>query len=251
MLAYLVTSRARRGLLEALWREGARGSVSELARVVGVSFSSAYEELEAMRAAGLAAKERQGKRLVYGARPDHPDADLLMRLLVKREPEPLGERQSRLRHMEEKLTALGAPFLAPPRKTAGESTEQTLADALVLAHESGQLAEMLPYVLWFNRERMNLGQLVEEATRRDERATLGLLLELAGKLGHAPELVRAASELGDRRRRRVRQFFTRASGRWAAAVARLNTPSVARRWGYLMNMPLESFESVFRTFARA
>jgi hypothetical protein len=251
VLEYLVTSRARKGLLEALWRDGVRGSVSALARAVGVSFASAHEELEAMCAAGLAVRERQGARLVYRARRDHPDADLLKRLLAEREPESIEERQSRLRNVEEKLTAIGAPFLAPPRVSAGEPMERTLADALVSAHDSGQLANVLPYVLWLNRERMDLERLATEATKRNERPALGLFLELAGTLGHAPQLVRAAQGLRDRRRRRLRQFFTRATGRWALAVARLNTPREVRRWGYLMNMPLDSFASVFQTFAQA
>jgi hypothetical protein len=249
MLEYLVTSRARRGLLEALWRDAARGSVSELARAAGVSFSSAHDELEAMCAAGLAARERQGASLVYRARREHPDADLLGRLLVKREPESGDERENRLDQMAEKLAALGAPFLAHPRETPGEPMEQTLADAVVLAHDDPQLADVLPFVLWLNRKRLNMERLVAEATRRDERPALGLLLELAGKVGHAPELVRAARALRDRRRRRVRQFFRRDTGRYALALARLRTPRLARRWGYLMDMSLELVTAVFRKHA--
>jgi len=246
MLEYLVTSRARKGLLEALWRDGARGSVSALARAVGVSFASAHEELEAMCAAGLAARERQGARLVYRARREHPDAALLARLLVKREPESAVER---VEQMAEKLAALGAPFVADPRETAGESMEETLAEAVSLAHEDGHLAKVLPYVLWLNRKRMHLERLVAEATRRDERLALGFFLEVAGTLGRAPDLVRASRSLRDRRHRRVKQFFTRATGRYALAVARLKTPSVARRWGYLMNMSLEAVAAVFRKHA--
>jgi hypothetical protein len=153
-----------------------------------------------------------------------------------------------IRRIEEKLTAFGAPFLAPPRKSR-ESIERILSASLALSHESSQLASVLPYVLWLNRDRIDLERLVSEAKKQDERRALGLFLEIAGRLGRSPELVLAARGLRDRRRRRVRQYFTRSTGRWAMALARRNTPSAARRWGYLMNMPLDSFASVFQTFA--
>jgi len=242
MLVYLVTSRARRALLEALWRDRMRGSVSALARATHVSFSAAHDELEAMCAAGLATRERQGARLVYRARLDHPDADLLRRLVVERQEESLAELVDR---SAEKLAALGAPFVADARAVHDETMEQTLAEAVSLAHADGQLAKALPYVLWLNRARMDLERLVAEATRRDERLALGLFLELAGMLGHAPALVQASRGLHDRRRRRLRPFFTRATGRYALAAARLGTPRVARRWGYLMNMSLGSMKAVF------
>jgi hypothetical protein len=37
----------------------------------------------------------------------------------------------------------------------------------------------------------------------------------------------------------------------ALALARKKTPAVARRWGYLMNLGLDSFASVFRKHGEA
>ena len=45
-------------------------------------------------------------------------------------------------------------------------------------------------------------------------------------------------------------FFTGPHGPRALAATRRNTPKEALRWGYLMNMGLDSFESTFDKFAR-
>jgi len=45
-------------------------------------------------------------------------------------------------------------------------------------------------------------------------------------------------------------FFTGPHGPGSLAATRRNTPKEARRWGYLMNMGLDSFESTFDKFAR-
>ncbi len=45
-------------------------------------------------------------------------------------------------------------------------------------------------------------------------------------------------------------FFSGPHGPRELAATRRNTPSEARRWGFLMNMGLESFRSVFDKFAR-
>ena len=45
-------------------------------------------------------------------------------------------------------------------------------------------------------------------------------------------------------------FFTGPHGPRALAVTRRNTPKEALRWGYLMNMGVDSFRSTFDKFAR-
>jgi len=48
---------------------------------------------------------------------------------------------------------------------------------------------------------------------------------------------------------KARQFFS-GLGPYAADLARQRTPKEARRWGYLMNMPLDSFGTLFEKHAR-
>ena len=90
---------------------------------------------------------------------------------------------------------------------------------------------------------------VVEVTRRDERHALGYFLELAGRLGGDASLEETAKGLNDGRRRRARLFFAGPRGRYQLAATRRNTPPEALRWGYLMNVGLDSFKSTFDKFA--
>lgn len=241
--------RARRELFRLLWGQGASGNVSDLSRRAKVTFSAAHRELEGMRAAGLARAGRTSTELVYQAEPHHPQARLLHEL-AKAPAE--ARSQVRTNHDDEVrgwLAAAGAPLGSPGPKTRLPSLEDALAEALVLSHRDATVARVLPLVLWRQRDLLDLGRLVGEASRRDERSTLGYFLELAGQLGGDPALVRAARLLRDRRRTKARPFFTGPMGPHTAAAARRNTPKEALRWGYVMNMGLDSFKAMFDKFA--
>ncbi len=56
--------------------------------------------------------------------------------------------------------------------------------------------------------------------------------------------------LHDRRRTKARPFFAGPLGPHAAAAARRNTSKEALRWGYVMNMGLDSFRAMFEKFAK-
>jgi hypothetical protein len=98
---------------------------------------------------------------------------------------------------------------------------------------------------------MDLDRLVSQATRRDERQALGYYLEVTGSLGGDARLVEAARRLSDGRRRRARMFFAGPHGRYQVAATRRNTPPEALRWGFLMNLGMDSFRSTFDKFAES
>ncbi len=249
MLDYLVRGRARRELFRLLWGQGASGNVSDLSRRAKVTFSGSHRELEAMRAAGLARAERTSTELVYRADTDHPRAHLLRELAkapVDARSEVPADHDDEVRAW---LAAAGAPLGLPRPKTPPPGLEETLAEALVLSHRDATVARVLPLVLWRQRGRLDLERLVGEASHRDERSALGYFLQLAGQLGGDPRLVKAAQRLHDRRRTKARPFFAGPLGPHAAAAARRNTPKEALRWGYVMNMGLDSFRAMFEKFA--
>jgi hypothetical protein len=245
LLSYLVTGRARRRLLRLLWAGGATGSVSELARRAGVSFASAHRELEAMRAEGLALAERAGAALVYRANDAYERADVVRQLVgggSARSASPPAEGD-RVRGW---LAAAGAPLLVSrPLRGSRPPLEEVLADGLSLSHHDAAVARVMPVVLWKHRHEVDYGRLVRAATERDEGQALGFFLELTGRLGQDPRLASLSRRLRDHRRARLRPYFARAQGRMALALARKRTPPLARRWGYLMNMDLDSFASAF------
>jgi hypothetical protein len=240
---YLVTSRARRQLLRRLWADRLSGSVSALARSSGVSFGAAHRELEAMKAAGLTVAERDGVATVYRANLAHPQADVLTALLTAAPPAHGASEEQGLRG---RLAALGAPLGGPTQATRHPSPEEVLADGLVLAHHSPTVARVLPLAFWRQRDKLDYELLERAATRRDERQALGFYLELTGQLGGDRRLVRRASRLRDRRRTALLPFFSSGRGSFARAAARERSPGLARRWGFLMNMELESFATTFR-----
>lgn len=250
MLSYLVKGRARRELFRLVWGRDASGSVSDLARLAGVTFSAAHRELDAMRGAGLACVERAGAELVYRANDAHPRADLLRQLATAAEDRGAqGDAQGDAR-VRGWLAGVGAPLGAAEIPGPVPELEEGLAEALSLSHSDPTVARVLPFVLWRQRHRLDLDRLRREATRRNEGQALGYLLELAGRLGNERRLVQAAALLRDRRRRRARMFFSGPHGPRALAATRRNTPREARRWGFLMNMGLDSFRSTFDKFAR-
>jgi hypothetical protein len=245
---YLVTSRARRQLLRRLWVDGASGSVSALARGAGVSFAAAHRELEAMKAAGLALAKREGVATVYRANFAHPQAEVLSSLLAVSPDTRTTPQDQRLRGQ---LTALGAPLGGPAPKGRHVPAEDVLADGLVLAHHSPTVARVLPVAFWRQRDALDYERLGKAATERDERHALGFYLELTGTLGRDRRLVRRASRLRDHRRTALQPFFSGGRGALGMQLAREKTPAVARRWGFLMNMELDSFASAFRKHAPA
>lgn len=245
MLDYLVKGRARRELFRVIWRLGVVGNISDLARRAKVTFSAAHRELEAMRAAGLARAERSGTEVVYQAQSDHPQATLLRQLANAPAGAQTQDRASHDNDVRGWLAAAGAPLGWPQPNGPMPPLEETLAVALALSHRDATVARVLPLVLWRQRERLDLDRLVQQASRRDERPALGYFLELAGQIGGDLRLVRAARALRDRRRTGTRPFFTGPQGRHAVALARRNTPKEALRWGYVMNMGLDSFRAMF------
>jgi len=248
---YLVTSRARRQLLRRLWADGASASVSALARAAGVSFAAAQRELRAMNAARLAIAERDGVATLYRANFAHPQADVV-RALVAATPAAHAEssdaNEGRLRA---ELAALGVPLAGPAARDRRPPPEEVLADGLVLAHRRPTVARVLPVAFWRQRSTLDYGRLERAATLRNERQALGFYLELTGRLGGDRRLVRRAAGLRDGRRTALQPFFSGGRGVFAMQLAREKSPALARRWGFLMNMELESFRSAFRKHAPA
>ena len=242
MLDYLVTSRARRELLRLLWGQDAQGNVSSLSRQAGVSFSTVYKELQAMQTAGLVTAGSEGNEVTFRRNDASPYAAVI-RALVEA-PKDAGDEayDDKVRGW---LHALGAPLPTPVPTEPAPATADLVADALVLAHRDATVARVLPLVLWRNWRAEDAGAFELAAAHRNERPALGMFLALAGELGCNTEFSVAARGLRDRRRTKCRPFFVVTQGRYALAAARRNTPPVARRWGFLMNMGLDSFKSVF------
>ena len=81
------------------------------------------------------------------------------------------------------LRDIGAPLTRVAVATQrAPDPEQVVVQGLRLAHTDASVARALPVMLWANRDRLRLADLVRRARRAKEGATLGFFLELTSVL---------------------------------------------------------------------
>lgn len=245
LMEYLVASKSKERLLRLLWQEDVVATVSDLSRMAEVSYAAAYEELKRMESAGLAVSERVGNSLCYRANVDTPQAETLRTLLGK-VPDT---RTVRDEDVLWNLNQLGGPVAVTPRSDGKPfeslTPEQTLVFALKLAHRSPTVARALPVALASSYDRLNQQRMSFLAKRSKEQMALGFFLELTGELTARKEFIRWARQLRDHRVRRARDFFEGSKSSYERELARLNTPKLAAKWHFVMNMGFDSFASLF------
>jgi hypothetical protein len=247
MFEFLVTSKARRRLLTLLWSEGESGSVSELAQRAGVGFASAYRELQAMRRLGLVASERRGGATVFSANRGHPSAAAISTLVTSHTERASGSDDA----VRGRLAALGAPLLARSTPKPRGSVEETLVAGVALAHRDPAVARSLPVAFYRQADRVNPDRLSALARERSEKAAVGLFLDLTAQLTGDRRFSTWARPLRDRRVHARRPFFYTRSAALSAASQPDRSPSVAHRWGFRLDLPLEDFVSLFDKAERA
>jgi hypothetical protein len=257
MLDIIITSRTRRKLMTALWRDKEEGTASELSRICRASFSGVHSELESLKGAGLLEVAYRGNQAIYTANREHEKYGAL-RVLVGAERSRFDKNQlDRERSQGRKdqrvrlwLKEIGAPLLVSGECHEGlPSLEKIFAEGMHLAHRDATVARVLPVCFWLNRERLDLDRLEVQARRMGETQALGFFLSLTGELAKEKAIVEAGEKLRDKRRKRIRSFFEGTESRYNLALAELNTPEIARRWHYRLNIALESFRTVFERFS--
>lgn len=241
-MQYLVRSKVRRRLLSLLWGEEKRGSVAELAGLAGVAFAGAHAELKAMHCAQLAVARREGGKEVYSANFDHPEA-ATMRALVSADARPPTRFSAEDEVLKQKLVALGAPLRgAEPLDVESSERVPTLVRGALLARRDPTVARVLPLCFWKLRDALDARTLAELTSRAEDKHTLGFFLELTAVLGADRRLLGLAEQLRDRRMTSVRDFFH--VGRHDV----VRDFDLAAKWGFQMNMDLDSFRTLFRKF---
>jgi hypothetical protein len=249
VLGYLVTSATRRRLLELLWRHDASGSVSELAKRIDLSYAGTYRELQEMVRQGLATTQINGGAEVYVAASDHPDADL-MRRLVSSSPRAADRNRVNNAVIRRRLRGLGAPLPDVPEQVDPEQREDVLVAGVGLAHADPTIARVLPFAFWRTRTEIDLDRLEAAARVAHEKQAVGFFLALTSELGGDRKLARWAERMRDGRVSRPRHFFQLPSTREGDRTAARRTPALARQWGFLMDLELDAFRSQFEKFGR-
>jgi hypothetical protein len=151
------------------------------------------------------------------------------------------------------LAHLGAPLYGSTAVKPSDvpPPERVFAEALPLARREASVARAMPLALYRSRRHLDFSLLRRLARERGQGRTLGFFLELTGELSGDRSLAREARPLAREARRRSRavQFFKLRSPT-ERRLAELKTPTVARRWGFRMNMSADSFASMFRKAMR-
>ena len=201
-----------------------------------------------MEKLGLAVSHGDGRTVVYAANPEFREADLLRGLLAagaSQKPESvMGEDESQL--VLANLKAMGAPLSGHDEEARESLTpEETLARAMLLSRESPTVLRVLPWLLTRWAGRLDMPALKRRAAELRQTRTLGFVLDVAGVLSHRDRLRKEANTLHDARVKCSEFFFTHPMGKFTEALARRNTPPLARKWHFELNMPMESFSSFF------
>jgi hypothetical protein len=244
VLQFLVTSKVRRRLLSLLWGEKKRGSVAGLANLAGAAFAGVHAELKAMQRWQLVVAHREGGKAVYSANFEHPEATTLQ-ALVASAARPVLPESSSDEPLKRKLVALGAPLggLEPLAVPPAEQMS-TLLQGAQLARRDPVVARCLPLCFWNLRDALDVKAFGDLTSRAEDKHALGFFLELTGELGGDRRLLGLAERLRDRRMTALREFFH--SGRREAA----REFDLATRWGFRMNMGMDSFQTLFAKFGR-
>jgi DNA-binding transcriptional ArsR family regulator len=240
---YLFPSRHRRSLLHLLVGQD-RLTVRQLALKSGVAYSNAHREIGRLRRANLVRAVRDGTALRCSWNRKNRQAGTLESLIdpVSDEPDE-GAVFSNLKRWH-------APLSRPARSRRELPLEETLARALPLARRHPEVARAWPVVLARNLHRVDFDELERTARRLGEKQALGFLSALTAALLKNEPLRRRAARLKDSRMSKMHDFFLVDQSDRARRLAEENTPPSAREWRFRMNLPLESFESLFRKFVR-
>ncbi len=243
MLEYLVTSKVRRRLLLLLWGEGERGTASELAGRIDAAFASTHSELKAMERALLIVAKREDGRDVYAANFDHPEAATLRRLVeAGRGPTAL-VRSREDDGVRAELKALGAPLGGVEEASSVSRPVEVLMKGVRLARRDPVVAKSLPVCFWRQRGAVDEQSLLELVARPEEKHALAFFLAVTAYLAKDRSFAAVAEKLRDHRVRSTRPFFLQTSRHDSGVRFPL-----AARWGFTMNVSLESFRSHFEKF---
>jgi len=191
-----------------LWRDGERASISDLARLTGVSFAGANLELRAMQDAGLSIATRAGSAMCFEANTRHPLAGLLRDLVAAGGKPAMDHREDDDARTRGWLVGLGAPLHHEGRpRGEAPAAEKVIARGLELAHRDASVARSLPICIFRKRFDLDPTRLELEARELGEKQALGFFLELTADLSGDELLHIWSRRMVDRRIRRERDFF--------------------------------------------
>lgn len=164
----------------------------------------------------------------------------------------IGELEQQKREHKNVLFYLGkygAPVgNAPTSPTQELSFEEVVARALSFSRMNPTIARTLPVFIAKNEKHFTRFQTLKELVKKEHQEnTLGFFLDLTCELTGNRFFRNLAVQL--KKNEKIEDFFvTSRKGKYRERLLKKNTPLVAKRWFFRMNMTLESFKSTFEKF---
>jgi len=248
LLDFLVTSETRKKLLKLLWVDNLEASGHQLAQLAQAAYSVVHNELEAMKNEGLVTSSEKGKAMMFKKNNNYTDRKALAVLLSGTPKTYSGlSRKPTDDEVKLNLSKFGAPLCVHGETKMNFSLEETLAYGLVLARRDSTVTRVLPVAFAKNKDVVDFTRLEFLARKLEVLPVLGMFLDITSSLLKNQKLHRLAQSYDDRRRKHVQDFFVNKKlSRFENELATKNTSPVARSWRFRLNMPMESFESLFR-----
>ena len=244
-LKNLFGSETRVALLQELMVNGRRDSALGLSRNVGRSYHPVARELERLVGTGLVQKHRRGAAGVYEKNAANRACKALHALLTL-SFDPNGVSDTEVEAALSTLMACGAP-LRRARVNRRLPLERALAVAAKYSHQDGTVLRVLPFMLFKLQDKLDRRALWKHSHGLDVEPTMGLLLDLAGRLTSVKHFREWAKDYRDSRRRLSRHYFQPRSS-YEEELARRHTPPLMRNWGFYMNVPESDFKDLLRKF---
>ncbi len=143
----------------------------------------------------------------------------------------------------------GAPLgNAPEAPSRDLSFEEGVAGALAFSRTNPTVARVLPIFIARNVQHFsNFTRLKEVVIRARQEKTFGFFLDVTSVLTGDARYARLAAKF--KKDNQVEDFFvTMKPGKYRNRVLARNTPDVAKKWFFRINMPIDSFQSIFDKF---
>lgn len=249
LLHFLATSKTRRRLLKLLVADELIVSGHQLAKLARATYSLVHSELKNMEREGIVTCRRRGKAHVFQLNRQYEEVKTLKLLLDTPKEISVMNRSVDEVVLKLNLAAYGAPLGVQGATDHELSLEETFVRGCLLSRKDATVARALPVLCATRYDQFDLPKLEYLARVLGVLNVLGFFLELTSLLSKRKALRSFARKLKDHRRKRAEPFFLQQrDNAYEEFLARTNTPAVARTWNFKMNMPLDSFESLFHKY---
>lgn len=246
--SYFLKSEKHKAFLELLFSGAEAYSKTDLAKLSGLPYATTHAELSKLESMGLLTAETSGGITRYRMQLSS-ELKKAMRLVFN-----FSSRKAQVSNHDElraQLQKLGAPVVLDAGSNIQPKQEYSLEETIVRsslqARNDPSVARTLPIALFKSIDLLDDELLKYWATRLEAKQEVGLFLELTSIIVNSPRHKTLSRKFKDARVKETKDFFETNSP-LLKQVSEKNTPDVARRWKFRLNMSMDSFQSTFDRF---